>query len=324
MGKKIDSIKGKKGHYNRVAKATLFCDNVQLQKKYHRYIIGLSAILGSCIVGIIIITIGRYHDDKMLINMQESLKESVESNQVQFNSESYVMPTAGIETALQNILGGEIEHVTQEQEKAEILTKYRPLHEQNSDIIGWLTIKDTVIDYPVMQTMEDEDYYLNYDFNKVENKNGSLIMDTDSIVGTGTSACQYRDGTKPSTNLIIHGHTMKSGLMFGNLIQYADENYGKTHSIICFDSLYEERKYELIAVFYSQVYMNTDDVFKYYKFFQADSREEFDDWYNNIQTMSLYDTGVTAEYGDEFITMSSCAYHVEDGRFVVVGKRIIN
>ena len=94
------------------------------------------------------------------------------------------------------------------------------------------------------------------------------------------------------------------------------------HNIICFDSLYEEREYELPAVFYSQVYNKSDDVFKYYKFFQADTQEEFDDWYNNIKLMSLYDTGVEAEYGDEFITLSCCAYHVEDGRFVVVGRRI--
>ena len=60
----------------------------------------------------------------------------------------------------------------------------------------------------------------------------------------------------------------------------------------------------------------------YYQFFQADTQDEFDDWYDNIKAMSLYDTGVTAEYGDEFITLSCCAYQVEDGRFVVVGKRI--
>lgn len=115
---------------------------------------------------------------------------------------------------------------------------------------------------------------------------------------------------------------MKSGAMFGNLDYYEDEQYGLSHSTICFGSLYEKKEYELIAVFYSQVYYQSEDVFKYYKFFQADTQEEFDDWYNNIMELSLYDTGVRAEFGDEFITLSCCAYHVEDGRFVVVGKRI--
>lgn len=86
--------------------------------------------------------------------------------------------------------------------------------------------------------------------------------------------------------------------------------------------MYEKREYELISVFYSQIYYKHQDVFKYYKFFQANTQEEFDNWYNNIKSMSIYDTGVTAQFGDEFITLSCCAYHVEDGRFVVVGKRI--
>ena len=92
--------------------------------------------------------------------------------------------------------------------------------------------------------------------------------------------------------------------------------------MICFDSLYEKREYELISVFYSQVYRKKDEVFKYYQFFQADTREEFDDWYKNIKKISLYDTGVSAEFGDEFITLSCCAYPSEDKRFVVVAKRI--
>ena len=86
---------------------------------------------------------------------------------------------------------------------------------------------------------------------------------------------------------------------------------------------YEKREYELMAVFFSQVYYQSEDVFKYYDFFEADTQEEFDDWYQNIKELSLYDTGVTAQLGDEFITLSACAYHVEDGRFVVVGKRIM-
>lgn len=207
-------------------------------------------------------------------------------------------------------------------ERPDILQKYESIYAINQDMVGWLTINDTIIDYPVMQTMEDESYYLNYDFYGKKNKNGCLILDTDSRMGTGTKAFDYKNGTAPSTNLIIHGHTIRTGEMFGRLRLYADEKYGKKHNIIYFDSLYEEREYELIAAFYTQVYYEEDDVFKYYQFFQADTREEFDDWYDNIKEMSLYDTGVTAEFGDEFITLSCCSYQVEDGRFVVVGKRI--
>lgn len=203
-----------------------------------------------------------------------------------------------------------------------ILLEYEELYNQNNDMIGWLKIEDTVIDYPVMQTMEDENFYLKRNFEKESDDNGCLIMDTDSVVGEGNKELRYIEAKEPSSNLIIHGHNMKSGNMFGELDLYKDEAYGKEHNIICFDSIYEKREYELISVFYSQVFFQHEDVFKYYKFFRADTQEEFDDWYNNIKEMSLYDTGVEAELGDEFITLSVCAYHVEDGRFVVVGKRI--
>ena len=204
----------------------------------------------------------------------------------------------------------------------QILPEYTELYKQNPDMIGWLSIKDTNIDYPVMQTLEDEEYYLRRNFQKEDDKNGCLIMDTDSIVGEGSKVNGYREGKMPSTNLIIHGHRMDSGTMFGKLFLYEEEAYGKEHNIICFDSIYEKREYELISVFYSQVYYQHEEVFKYYKFFEAHTQEEFDDWYNNIKQMSLYDTGVEAKFGDEFITLSTCSYHVEDGRLVVVGKRI--
>ena len=204
----------------------------------------------------------------------------------------------------------------------DMLPECKVIYEQNPDYIGWLSIPGTIIDYPVVQTPEDEEEYLYLDFNKNEDINGTLIMDTDSTVGVGTAAMDYRDGVRPSSNLIIHGHTMQSGAMFGNLQMYADEAYGHDHSIIRFKSLYEERTYELISAFYTQIYYPEDQVFKYYYFFNAHTQAEFDDWYDNIRALSLYDTGVTAQLGDEFITLSCCSYQAEDGRFVVVGKRV--
>lgn len=180
----------------------------------------------------------------------------------------------------------------------------------NEDMAGWLIIPGTNVDYPVMWTPGDENYYLYRDFEENSNSNGSLILDTDSSLDPLT------------TNLIIHGHNMKSGAMFGNLMDYEDGEYYKEHSQIL---LYTEeclRNYEIIAVFRSQVYKKTDVVFKFYKFFEANTEEEFYDFYDNIKELSLYDTGVTAEYGDRFITLSTCAYHVENGRFVVVAKEV--
>lgn len=180
----------------------------------------------------------------------------------------------------------------------------------NEDMAAWLVIPGTNIDYPVMWTPFDENYYLYRDFNKNENSNGCLLLDTDSSLNPLT------------TNLIIHGHNMKSGAMFGKLTDYEDKDYYDNHKEIILYTKERQRNYEIIAVFRSQVYKKTDDVFKFYKFFQADSQEEFDDFYNNIKELSIYDTGVNANFGDNFITLSTCVYHVTNGRFVVIAKEI--
>lgn len=205
---------------------------------------------------------------------------------------------------------------------APMTSKMKEVYNLNSDTIGWIKIDGSVIDYPVMQTVGDEQYYLNRDFEGNYSAYGCIIADTDGNVGSGTKAHDYADGTRPSTNLILHGHNMKNGTMFGALDKYRDEEYMKEHRIIKFSSLYEDREYEVCSVFLSKVYKKSDDVFKYYKFFDADSEEEFDDFYGNIKELSLYETGVEASYGDEFLTLSVCAYHVDNGRFVVVAKRI--
>ncbi len=191
-----------------------------------------------------------------------------------------------------------------------IVNPYRDYYLANPDMAGWLVVPGTVIDYPIMWTPEDENFYLYRDFKKRDNNNGSLILDTDSALDPLT------------TNLIIHGHNMKSGAMFGNLTDYEKKSYFEDHKQIILYTPECQRNYEVIAVFRSQVYKKTDDVFKFYKFFQADTEEQFKDFYDNIKELSLYDTGVTAEFGDRFITLSTCVYHVTNGRFVVVAKEV--
>jgi len=253
----------------------------------------------------------------------QQVKDSLEDT----NQEEYVAEVDEVEEQPQTVEYddyGEMKknHVVT-MDPAEMLPNMRELYNMNNDFIGWLTIDDTNIDYHVMQKMEDEQYYLDRDFQENYSANGSLILDSDSCAGTGTKANNYADGTLPSTNLIIHGHNMKNGAMFGNLDKYRQQDYEVKHNIIKFNTLYEEREYEIVAVCLSQVYLKSQtDVFKYYKFFEAYSKKEFDYFYDNIKKLQLYDTGVTAEYGDEFLTLSVCAYHVENGRLVVVAKRI--
>jgi sortase B len=160
-----------------------------------------------------------------------------------------------------------------------------------------------------MQTVNN-DYYLDHDFNGKEDKNGSIFLDCNCNA-------MFR-----STNLIIYGHHMKSGKMFGNLKKYESEDYCKEHNIIQFDTIYEKGLYEVMYVFRDNIKDAEDVSFKYYQFIDAASPEEFESNMNAMSEMSLYDTGVTATYGDDILTLSTCNGSTSTARFVVVAKRI--
>ena len=111
--------------------------------------------------------------------------------------------------------------------------------------------------------------------------------------------------------------------MFRELLQYDDESFYKKHKNIKFDTLYETGTYEVIGAFRSEIYSDDDtEHYHYYEFFNAADKAEFDEYIDFVKSNTSYDSGVTAEYGDELITLSTCASHTEDGRFVVVARRI--
>ncbi len=240
---------------------------------------------------------------------QESLKEmAVEVTATSETSDSDVSEAAETSILTQKVNIDTEKRASQTEEKPAMLDKYTALYAENKDLAGWLTIDGTKIDYPVMQGGDDE-YYLHHDFYGEDSEYGCLYVKAQADLDAGT-------------NFIIYGHNMKDGSMFGELDSYLQESFYREHPAISFDTLYEERSYEIIAVFLSQVYNADDDVFKYYRFYEADTQEEFDDFYGNVKKRSLYDTGVKAQFGDTFLTLSTCAYHVEDGRLVVVARRV--
>ncbi len=201
-------------------------------------------------------------------------------------------------------------HYTEEEDvELTVLPEYETLYNKNKKLIGWLKIDDTNIDYPVMQTANNE-YYLDHNFNQEYDKNGSIFMD---------ASC---DVVHRSTNLILYGHHMKSGKMFGNLNSYSSQEYCEKHSTIRFDTIYEKGLYQVMYVFRSRIYNEDEVVFKYYQFFDAASEKEFQSNMQEMAALSLYDTGVTASFGDELLTLSTCDSSEPDGRFVVVAKRI--
>jgi len=209
--------------------------------------------------------------------------------------------------------GTPIIHYVDEPETPDILPEYVDLYNQNKRLIGWLEIADIngepFLQYPVMQTTDNE-YYLTHGFNQENDKNGCIFMDCDC------------DAIKPSDNLILYGHHMQSGRMFGNLVKYEDYNFYLTHKTIKFDTIYEHGEYEVMYAFRTSL-KNEDDIsFKYYRFIDANGAEEFNSYMNEMASMALYDTGVTAVWGDHLLTLSTCDYEEKNGRFAVVARRI--
>ena len=193
----------------------------------------------------------------------------------------------------------------------EILEDYQTLYYKNKSLIGWLKIDDTIIDYPVMQSQNME-YYLDHNFSQEKDRNGCLFIDRDCSIWP------------KSQNIIIYGHNMKSGKMFGSLTKYKSEAYYKKHSEIRFDTLYEKGTYEVMYVFSETVHEQSEVAFKYYQFIDAHSEEEYESYMNDMAQMSLYDTGITAKFGDELITLSTCDYEQGGERWVVVARKKTN
>ncbi len=196
-----------------------------------------------------------------------------------------------------------------EVEKKEVDPKYEKLKElnkKNSDVVGWISIKNTIVNYPVLHS--DDDYYLDHNYNKKYQREGSIFIDKHNNID--------------DINLIIHGHNMGNGKMFHTLINYKKESYYKKHKTIDYYTLDGHKKYQIVAVFLSQVYEKDADVFKYYKFYGKKSEDYYNMYIKNVKELALYDTGVDAIYPTKLISLSTCEYTNENGRLVVVAKEV--
>lgn len=189
--------------------------------------------------------------------------------------------------------------------------KFAALYEANPDFIGWLTIPDTRVDYPVMQHPGDNEYYIHRNFEEEWDGSGLLFLDLRS------------NYMLPTDNLLIYGHNMKTGTMLADILKYESEEYYQEHKYLTFDTLDGDEEYEVIAAFYSQIYPEEDtEHFKYYEFFDAASEEEFNTYIEQIRSLTPYEIKAEAAYGDTLITLSTCAYNTQDGRFALVARKI--
>ncbi len=183
--------------------------------------------------------------------------------------------------------------------------QYGALFSQNPDMIGWISIEGTALNYPVMQTPGRPEYYL---------KRGFDGQRSDYGVPYAAEACTI---DPPSDNITIYGHHMKSGKLFGTLDGYTDEAFWRQHPIIRFDTRAGYGQYAVLAVF-----KTTPAEFAYHEFVDAADEADFDAFVRRCRELSLYSTDVTASYGDKLITLSTCEYTQADGRLVVVGVRV--
>lgn len=186
---------------------------------------------------------------------------------------------------------------------------YQNLYWENTDMVGWILIEDTNINYPVMQTPADPNYYLKHDFEKNYTDYGCPFMQADC------------DALCPSDNLIIYGHNMKDGSMFADLAKYRSKDFRQAHKTVWFDTELGSSAYEIFAVIHTTVQADAADAFPFYRFVDAAAPEDFADYVSACKAQALYDTGISAEYGDKLLTLSTCDNITDDGRLLVIAKQ---
>lgn len=189
------------------------------------------------------------------------------------------------------------------------ISKFKEIKSENTNMVAWIKIAETEINYPVMQG-KNNDYYLNKNYKNKYSRNGSIFVD-------------YRyDFSKDNQNLLIYGHNNRDGMMFNGLLEYEKEDFFNNHKTIQLITEEENKIYEIIAVFKSQVYnVNDTNVFRYYNYIDLSDEKIFNEYINNCKKKSLYNIDLMPSFGDEVLTLSTCEYSKENGRFVVVATR---
>lgn len=176
------------------------------------------------------------------------------------------------------------------------------LIKQNSDCVAWVRIEKTKIDYPIMQTKDNPEYYLRKNFKKEYSYIGTPFLDADCDMET-------------SQNLIVYGHNMRNGTMFAELLKYRQKQFGVDNPIIQLITPNGCRRYVVIAV----ARVRNDDA--WYSFTDTDDEILFNELKKHIESKSLYTINGSMEYGDSFLTLSTCEYSQSNGRLILIAKR---
>ena len=272
---------------------------IQQGRKWRRSPLWITALVGCALVFIISLigaggTLWRsYQEDRVF----DQLVQIAEAN------------TADAKTADQETAGTDLSDGDQNGKSLAPRRDYAAIKALNQDFAAWLTIEDTPIDYPVMATPEDMQYYIHRDFYGKDSVSGTLFLGDDF--------------STESMSMIIYGHNMKNGTMFGELDRYARDSYWREHPVIRLSTVDEDREYEIFAAFQTRLLYEGEEGFAYYAYTGDLSQEEYEEFVEQAKAMTPYDTGITPEYGEQLVMLSTCSYHTENGRFVVVGREKI-
>lgn len=203
----------------------------------------------------------------------------------------------------------QLEEIVNQQAEAKELTayeKYKEIYQQNNDFIGWIYIPDTALSYPVMHTPKIPEYYLRRDFNGKYSIAGVPFMD-------------HKCTVDQSDITIIYGHNMMNGTMFSIIEDYMKQSYWQEHRYIGFDTMNGYGIYEVAIC--AKVDLQ-EDQFNYIESVDFASQEEFDFYIAQFMELSRFDTGVQLSYGDKLLLISTCETNYEDGRCVVIAKKV--
>lgn len=187
--------------------------------------------------------------------------------------------------------------------------KFEYLFSQNNDCVGYIEVPDTKLSWPVMFVPEKYDKYLYRNFENKYELRGLPFMDAETKIGR-------------SRNYLIYGHNMNDETNFGTLRKYLDKKYCDAHPYVYFNTVLSEGVYQVMFVCRSKIFAKSDTCFKYYNFGGVLSEAQFNTYLREMEKLALIDTGVTAEWGDELLSLSTCDHYTDDGRLIVVCKRI--
>lgn len=181
------------------------------------------------------------------------------------------------------------------------------LYELNNDLVGWIKIDNTTINYPIMQSKNSQNYYFKRDFYKKYSSYGTPYLSEQCNIDT-------------SDNNIIYGHNMKNKKMFGTLENYKKEEFYSEHQIITLDTLEKRSKYQIFAAFKTTVYNSNS--FRYYDYIDFQDEQDYNNFINKCKELSFYETNKKPKCGDKLLTLSTCEYSNKNGRLIVVAYKL--